>query len=90
MLCLSGFELYSRWVPLSIQCGPSCPLHSLHSKETVYLNSVRVVVSGFNLGFFNIQKLCLRFVLFTEANRLHLDVFVVSGIKSKHVITLDV
>ena len=45
MLCLSGFELYSRWVPLSIQCGPSCPLHSLHSKETVYLNSVRVVVS---------------------------------------------
>ena len=45
MLCLSGFELYSRWVPLSIQCGPSRPRHSLHSKETVYLNSVRVVVS---------------------------------------------
>ena len=45
MLCLSGFELYSRWVPLGIQCGPSCPLHSRHSRETVYLNSVRVVVS---------------------------------------------
>ena len=25
MLCLSGFELYSRWVPLT------CPLESLHA-----------------------------------------------------------
>ena len=23
MRCLSGFELYSRWVPLSLQCGHS-------------------------------------------------------------------
>ena len=26
MLCLSGFELYSRWVPLMVQVKKSVPL----------------------------------------------------------------
>ena len=55
MLCLSGFELYSRWVPLSVnmndlnnlflQVSPqqwNCPVFALGVLESPY---VRVAVS---------------------------------------------
>ena len=30
MVCLSGFELYSRWVPLTIDGTHLCELNRLH------------------------------------------------------------
>ena len=42
MLCLSGFELYSRWVPLILvfqRLRNSANAHSLSSSDTTRLNS---------------------------------------------------
>ena len=57
MLCLSGFELYSRWVDPEYSMWPKLPA-SFASFERNYHNSVRVVVSeifvALILDFFNI------------------------------------
>ena len=57
MLCLSAFQLYSRWVGPEHSMRPKL-LASFASFERNYLNSVRVVVSeifvALILDFFNI------------------------------------
>ena len=70
----------------SIQCDPRGPILSRPSREskgdvrrvysTVYLVSEWLFLKylWFNLIFRFVNKLCLRFVLFTEANWLHFDV----------------
>ena len=53
MLCFSGFELYSRWVPLGfkshdigdhaqVQCAKGCKRYSPEKSELVYLQNTYI------------------------------------------------
>ena len=53
MLCLSGFELYSRWVPLS-------NWESIEQIAIVHDNSAEneLILSWLALNFFDLSPLC--------------------------------
>ena len=46
MLCLSGFELYSRWVPLTLKVACYCPSHKGALRVSLPVGFCGMVIGG--------------------------------------------
>ena len=72
MLCLSGFELYSRWVPLI--CRKTESGVSTHCKSIgpfSFINNLNIILHWINCHFIH----CLRLKKRKENNKQFLTVF---------------
>ena len=56
MLCLSGFELYSRWVPLKTKLEKFCQRTEKNLQELKRILTLRIVVTNIGHMMFIVLK----------------------------------
>ena len=62
MLCLSGFELYSRWVPLIFVSRPTYRIVYTHYTGWLFVSSPKAIRYDVNIALES--AVCLRFEIF--------------------------